>query len=91
MDFEDKYIFCLLYLSDPFFVVAVCHAGLDLSEEAEPRWQQANQDPSAASISGAAQDQQQPAQYTHPSLFQRYRIGVCVSLNGTGTYLMTII
>ncbi|KAK1898774.1 Extracellular matrix protein 2 [Dissostichus eleginoides] len=43
---------------------------LDLSEEAEPRWQQANQDPSAASISGAAQDQQQPAQYTHPHCFK---------------------
>lgn len=54
------------FLSFLFF--AACHAELDLSKEAEPRWQPAHQDPSTASISGGAQDEQQQAQYTHPSL-----------------------
>lgn len=53
--FRDKHQLCLLYLSGlltPLF--AVCHVELDLSEEAEPRWQPAYQGPSTAAISGAA-------------------------------------
>lgn len=50
-------IFFLFYLSGLFDPLpAVCRVELDFSEETEPRWQQAYQDPSAASISGGTQD-----------------------------------
>lgn len=67
MDYETSIHFvCFIFLACLSLCFAACHVELDLSEEAEPRWQHAHQDPGPAAIFGGAQNEQQQAQYTYP-------------------------